>query len=367
MKTYIPVIFLLCLCFPFALHAQSSDDSLQVKQKGDILSKGKVILHVFGNLDYEATKGIDKRYRTNLGRAHLGYEYQFNEKFSAKLVVDAGRPTTLNQIEVTDPEGNQMYISSTYSEGSHYTMFLKFASVEWKPNDFITVQIGGVLQNHYITQEKFWGYRYVAETFQDRYYRTPSTDWGAIGYFTICKKLSADLAITNGEGIRSDQDQYGDIKIASGITYQSIDGLQTRFFYDYTKSNKPLSSVEKQLFSFFAGYKINDKYRIGGEYNYTKNHLHISGQDSYGYSLFGSYSINEQFGIFLRFDQLQANKVNGMKHNWNYDNTGKGYISGIQYTPVEGVNFSLNYQGWQPDNSDLNFRHRILLSFECKL
>ena len=68
-------------------------------------------------------------------------------------------------------------------------MTLKFASLEWNPNEHIKVQAGGVLQNHYIAQEKFWGYCYVAPTFKDKYYGIPSSDLRIISYFKINKKL----------------------------------------------------------------------------------------------------------------------------------------------------------------------------------
>jgi len=60
-------------------------------------------------------------------------------------------------------------VTNTSIAGSYYTMTLKFASLEWKPNEHFKVQAGGILQNHSITQEQFWGYRYVAPTFQDKF------------------------------------------------------------------------------------------------------------------------------------------------------------------------------------------------------
>ena len=162
--------------------------------------KGKPIIQVFGNFDYNATQGTQKKYGFWFGRAHFGYDYQFNNHFSGKIIIDAGRPTTVGQIEVTDTTGLNLNTSNTSKEGSYYTMTLKFASLEWKPNEHIKIQAGGVLQNHYITQEKFWGYRYVAPTFQDKYYGIPSSDLGIIAYFKINEKLGFDIAFTNGEG-----------------------------------------------------------------------------------------------------------------------------------------------------------------------
>lgn len=329
--------------------------------------KGKPIIQVFGNFDYNATQGTQKKYGFWFGRAHFGYDYQFNNHFSGKIIIDAGRPTTVGQIEVTDTTGLNLNTSNTSKEGSYYTMTLKFASLEWKPNEHIKIQAGGVLQNHYITQEKFWGYRYVAPTFQDKYYGIPSSDLGIIAYFKINEKLGFDIAFTNGEGFRFDQDAYGDVKIASGFDYKPFKGLQTRFYYDYTQSNNPLKPTEQKLYSFFAGYKFKQKFRIGGELNYRENNLNINNHDLFGYSVFGAYSIFKQIELFARFDNLQANTINNDIHNWYYQNTGKAYISGIHYNAIEGVNISLNYQGWQPDDVSINFQHHVVLSFEYKL
>ncbi|MBI5539088.1 MAG: hypothetical protein HY951_03450 [Bacteroidia bacterium] len=328
---------------------------------------GSPIINVFSNFDYNATKEVNKHYGFWFGRAHFGYEYQFAKQFTGKIVIDAGRPTTIGTISVTDTSGNNLNVSNTSKEGSYYEMTLKFASLEWKPTQKIKIQIGAILQNHYISQEKFWGYRYLAEVFQDRYFKIPSSDLGVIAFYKINEKIGFDLALTNGEGFRFDQDAYGDVKIASGIDFKPLKGLQTRIFYDYTKSENPLKPAEQQLFSFFTGYKFKEKFRLGGEYNYRINHLNINQHDLFGFSFYGSYAISKKIELFARFDQLQANIINNETHNWYYQNTGKGYISGIHYNPVKGINFSLNYQGWQPDNTALNFQHHILLSIEYKL
>jgi len=40
---------------------------------------GKPIIQVFGNFDFNATKDAQKQYGFWFGRAHFGYEYQFNK------------------------------------------------------------------------------------------------------------------------------------------------------------------------------------------------------------------------------------------------------------------------------------------------
>lgn len=329
--------------------------------------KGKPIVQVFGNFDLNLTNDAQKQYGFWFGRAHLGYEYQFTEQFTGKIIIDAGRPTTVGQIQVTDPIGNEQDVSNSSKEGSYYTMTLKFALLEWKPNEVVKIQAGGVLQNHYITQENFWGYRYLAPIFQDRYYGIPSGDLGFISYITINKMLGFDIALTNGEGFRFDQDTYGDVKLAGGINFNPSEGLQTRLFSDYTKSNNPTKPAIQQLFSAFVGYKHNELFRIGGEYNYRFNHLNINNHNLFGLSLYGSYRIAEKIELFARYDKLKSNTMNGEANGWNFNSTGAAYITGIHYNPVKGINLSLNYQGWNPENMDLAFQNHLLISFEYKL
>ncbi|MGD9978786.1 MAG: outer membrane beta-barrel protein, partial [Bacteroidales bacterium] len=193
------------------------------------------------------------------------------------------------------------------------------------------------------------------------------SDLGIIGYFTVNEMLGFDVALTNGEGFRYDQDEYGDVKLAGGADFKPMKGLQTRFYYDYTKSDNPLKGAKQQLFSIFAGYKFDDKFRLGAEYNYRKNHLNINKHNLYGLSVYSSVLVAKNVELFGRFDQLQANTINGNGESWYYSSIGNAYIAGIHYNPIKGVNVSLNYQGWQPKDSGINFQNHIVLSFEYKL
>lgn len=332
-----------------------------------VIQKGKPIIQVFGNFDFNATQDAQKKYGFWFGRAHFGYEYFFNKQFSGKIILDAGRPTTIGTISVTDTAGNILPVSNSSKEGSYYTMTLKFASLEWKPSEKFKIQAGAILQNHYITQEKFWGYRYLAETFQDRYYKIPSSDLGFIAYIKPAKKVSFDFAITNGEGFRFNQDNYGDVKLAAGIDFNLIKNLQTRIYCDYTKSKDPGKPAEQQLFSAFAGYKHKDKFRIGAEYNYRNNHLNTPHQDLYGFSVYGSVNLLKKFEYFARYDNLSSNTKPNETQVWNYNANGQAMITGIHFSPVTNVHLSANYQGFIPKKSNITVQHHILLSFEYRI
>lgn len=358
MKNIILLILAVIISNTFIL-AQSNADS--------IVNKGKPIIQVFGNFDYNATKNIQKEYEFWFGRAHFGYEYQYSKELSGKIIIDAGRPTKIENITVKDSLGNDLLVTYKSNDGAYYTMNLKFASIQWKPSDYFKIQIGAVLLNHYMTQERFWGYRYIAETFQDRYYKMPSSDLGFITYIKANDNIGFDFALVNGEGFRSEQDSYGDIKIALGYDYIPIKELQTRLYYEYHHPKDPLKSAEMQLFSIFAGYKLVEKFRIGAEYNYRKNHLNKPNQDLFGYSIYGSYNISKNVEYFLRYDNLSSNKKDNQTYEWNYNSDGKAIITGFHFNPVKNINLSLNYQGFISNNSNINYKHHFLMSFEFKL
>mgnify|MGYP000868271818 CR=1 FL=1 len=325
----------------------------------------KPIVQVFGNFEYNPTKGVTKDYSFWFGRAHLGLQYQFSGNWSAKVIIDRGKPTTVGIISVTDSAGNTYLVNNTSKEGATNTMFLKFASLQWKVTDKFTLEGGAVLQNHYITQEKFWGYRYVAETFQDRYYGIPSSDLGVIAYYKLSRKIRIDAALTNGEGPRIDQDSKGGIKLASGIDFNPGEHFITRVFYHHNASGVEDRNTAEQLFSVFAGYRWMQTFRLGGEFTWVDGYKNYSNLTSWGYSFFGSLAATRKTNIFLRFDRLVFQVPDNMTAAI-YAN-GNAYIGGINYSPVQGISFSINYQGFDYDSPTQKMQHRLLLSTEFKL
>ena len=155
---------------------------LNAQNKKFDFSSLRPVVQVFGTTYFNIE---NNNFNYGIGRAHLGFKYEFNNKWSAKIILDRGRPTRINNIVVTDTTGNVLPINIDVTEGAYYTMFLKFASLQWKVNSKLRLQAGAILENHYITQEKFWGLRYVSQTFQDLYWHLPSSDLGFITYYKI--------------------------------------------------------------------------------------------------------------------------------------------------------------------------------------
>jgi hypothetical protein len=352
------LIFLLVILISTNLLSQTKDSTT---------NKWVPIIDVFGKFEYNITNNADKKFAFAIDRAYLGQKYKFNEKLSGKIIIEAGRPTTIEKIYIKDSIGNLQNIAYEENTGSYYTMQLKIAELIWDINDNIKLKIGSVSMNNYETQDKFWGLKYIAETFQDRYFHLPSADLGIIGLFKINKNFNLDLALTNGEGNRYDQDKYGDLQLATGLDIKPIDNLIIRFYYDYSKSKDSLKPAERQLFSVFAGYEILDKFKIGGEYNYRKNNLFIKQNDLYGFSLFSSYNFYKNLSFFARFDKLYADKIYLDNESWYAHYPGNGFITGVNYSPTNGINLSINYQLWQANDKNIAIQQHIFLNFQFKI
>jgi len=330
------------------------------QEKSSFLKNLKPIVQVFGTASYDIE---NNNYGYSVGRAHLGFQYKFNEKWSSKIIIDRGRATSVGEITVTDSLGNVLNVQNSSNEGAYYTMFLKFASLQWEVNDKLTLKGGAILQNHYITQERFWGLRYVAQTFQDLYWKIPSSDLGFIATYKLNNFLSVDAAITNGEGPRKIQDAFGKVKFAGGIDINPSKKVQTRIFY-HNRQSKTNNEKTEQLFSVFAGYKPITKFRIGGEFNYMANLDNISNLNSYGFSFYSAYQLSNKTELFARYDRLYYEVTDILTKDNKKD--GNTIIGGISHSPVKGVNISLNYQGWLPDKTTNPNENSILLSMEYK-
>jgi hypothetical protein len=350
----------------FGVQANNIIENVSFLQNLEISSKdttfkpsGKPIAQVFGNfsLNFNSLRNI---YGFNFSRAHFGYEYQFSKQIMARVVLDAGRPTSAGPIFVWDSSGNPMIVNDFSTNGAYYTMFLKFAFIEWAPSKKFKIQIGSVVQNHFMAQEKMWKYRFVAATFQDRYFRTPSGDLGVIAYFKPIEGLGFDFAITNGEGFRSDQDMFGDVKVAAGVDVIINKKFENRLYYDFEKSRNPLVSELQQTVSFYSGYKWNDKFRIGIDVNLRMNQKNNLKQHLLGYSIFSSYQWNPKWSAFVRIDQVTSNREQLTSVGWYYHADGLGFIGGVSYSPIPKVNLAIHYQGFMQkvqNQSNLNALH----------
>lgn len=289
-------------------------------------------------------------------RAYFGYNYTFNDKFSAKLLFDVGK-----------------------DDGSAYTAFLKAAQLDFKATDWLKLSAGMIGLNQYSDQENFWGYRYIFKSFQDEYGFGTSADLGLNGEFKLHKTLKMNLFVLNGEGFKKVQDFYGKYKVGGNLVYNPIEALTLKVYYS-AQDSKKITGEEPNVvvvenptvtnLALFAGYDFKKKFRIGAEYNAMYDGKKFSDaaldHDLDGFSIYSTYVINDKFEIFGRYDQLESNKVGIATTNWNAAKDGSAFLAGIQYIPVKGVASSLNFQSFNYELASKNNKSLIYLNLEYK-
>lgn len=331
------LLFLTALILSLASFSQTTSEEFK--------PSGNPILRIFWNYHVDFTENATKTSAFELNRAYFGYKHNFSKDLSVNVTFDVGNNTS----------------------GSSYTAFAKIAQLDWKVAPSLKLSMGLIGMNQFSDQENFWGYRYVFSSFQDGNKFGPSADIGINAEVALSENLVANATITNGEGFRNIQDTDGNQKFGINLVYKPIKGLITKVLFD---SQSVTNSDAITTLGVFAGYNF-ENWRIGAEYNKLNNAKSFSGAaNDYnldGFSIYSTYVFNNKFEIFGRYDQLKSNTLNGDVQAWNYGKDGERIITGIQYNALKGIKFSLNYQGYNFDDSTIDSNSMVFLNAEFKL
>ncbi len=269
----------------------------------------------------------DKGFELSTGL--LGYRGQWGDRASATLIYDVFRTTS--RIQVTDTAGTEMDVSYGFL-GSDYTGFLKMAQIDYKINSWLDFSVGQLLNQQYLTyQDRFWGFRYVAFTFQEMNRFGAQADFGARLTFKPHEDLAVSIGAVNGNGPFRVQGADGHLLYSTNIEWTPLDGFILKLYADHS-SVKGLP--DRNAFSFFTGYRTGD-WRLGLEVNHVENHLNNKANALSGTSVYGAYKISEGWHILARHDYIKKSMAYEDAHY---------VIGGVEYEPYRGFYSSLNYR-----------------------
>lgn len=288
---------------------------------------------IFTGFRYGFNKDFEPRAAFEFNQGIIGYYHEISGKVSGKIMFDVTRTT--NIYEITDSLGNQMDIN--YFEGSKYTAFLKMAEIRWNISERFTFRVGQLLNTQYLTfNDRFWGYRYIDVTFQEKYRLGNPADFGAQLDIKTGRFLH-QFSVVNGEGPFRYQDDNSKFIYSYNVQYSVSDQITLKLYADIAPDAvNSETSENKYVGSFFAGYRT-DKFRAAAEFDYVMNYGFEEGRDHYGLSAFASWSFHEKFDLLARYDRL----IIEMPGNTEYENY---IIGGVQYVPVEYFTTSLNFR-----------------------
>ncbi len=324
----------------------SIDNRISEKKPTD---KSMVFGRIYTGFYYGLNDNIEPRAAFGLSTGIIGYMHNFNDKISGTILLDVTRTTHAISVE----DSNNLPQTVSFFEGSKYTAFLKMAEIKWTINSHFAFLVGQLLNTQYLTfQDKFWGYRYIAVTYQEMYRYGMPADFGAQLDYSIKGKLKNSLSIVNGEGPFRHQDNKAKFLVSNNIQFYPIEPLTLKLYVDYQPPSDTTSGLKsRSAISGFVGYKVK-KFRIGAEYNFVKNPNYITGEDYSGVSLYSTYAFSSKFEILGRFDFIEK--------ALNIDN-GKYVILGFQYNAWEILNTSINYRFFMPGEI-----HQIYANFGLK-
>lgn len=314
-------VILTILCF-FAFY-------LGISQETTEKPKGKITGKVFFNYHIDETKGVEQTSAFELTRAYLGYKYIFNNKFTASILLDAGKGSGV----------------------SDHAVFIKNAKLDYKADSLITLSAGIFGMKQFKDQEKFWGYRYLYKSLADEYKFGTSADLGVMASIKINDDLKIDVLIVNGEGFKKLQDASGKTRFGINMVYIPNCNWIFKAYYDTMKGidvddDTKITTVSNV--ALFVGYKINNRFRFGAEYNLMQNGITYKdpakGKDLEGLSFYSTYNINKKWNVFGRYDALSSNTLSGETVDWNFSDDGNTMIVGFEFKPTKGINTSVNYR-----------------------
>lgn len=310
---------------------------------------GKNSGYTFGQIFTDFHYSLDGEYSPeaafNFNQGIIGYAHQLSDKLKGTIMYDVTRTTHI--LDISDTTGFPLNYS--YFEGSKYTAYLKMAEIKYAVNNWLTLRAGQLLSTQYLTfQDRFWGFRFVDVTFQERFRLGMPADFGAQIDLKYKDKLLNQVSVVNGEGPFRHQDVSGKFLYANNIQYYPTSKITLKLYTDYgpatdTGENQKPSSV----IAGFAGYKT-ENFRVGGEYVHIINFGHLDGQNSSGFSIFTGIKVHEKFTCLARYDRLVLD-VADMDEEFNY------YITGIQYEPVKKLMTALTFRRLEPESTNFIF------------
>jgi hypothetical protein len=313
---------------PMLLLGQNSSQIIE-KQK-----ESYAFGQIFTGFYYTLNDHYQPRTAFNFNQGIIGYRHQLAPNLSGIILYDVTRTTHF--YEITDSLGNPM--SYNYFEGSKYTAFLKMAEIKWDINELFSFRVGQLLNTQYLTfQDRFWGYRYVDVTYQEKFRMGMPADFGVQLDFNWKNKLVNQFSVVNGEGPFRYQDINGKFIYSNNIQFYPTDKITLKLYADYgPASDTGEAFSSKSVLSGFAGYKMN-RFRVGGEYTYVFNFNYVDGTDYYGFSLYTGVELNDHFQLLGRWDHLDLKTP-------DYTTGTDYYILGFQYEPVKSFTTALTFR-----------------------
>lgn len=317
-------------------------EGLYSQEQNNPEQKGKVLVEAFVDYFYkingeaapdsiytggEYQRNENKSHGMAFRRFNFGYEYKFNDKFNARVML----------------EGND-----GFTNNGTRSVYIKYAFLEWNLFKSTNLVIGAQSTPTFATfSEKYWGYRSVEKTIIDFRRDGSSNDVGIglNGNLNKAGTLGYTLMVGNGSSTKIEDNNF---KRIYGTVYGKIldkkVGFQLYSDYEGAKDN-----VKRYLLKAFLAYE-HKRFTIGVEpYNrITTDSTESVQKSTFGIQLFTHGSIvKDRLNAFYRIDFYD----NDRKKDYGYRETFM--VFGLDYSPFKNINIIPNVwiNGYNPEES----------------
>jgi len=296
----------------------AADGNEGEKKVASWYENGTIYGKVYANFHTSGTE-FGKQNAFEVNRAYFGYKYTIDEHFSTNVKLDIGELEDIGR----------------------RVAFFKNAYLQYK-YEKLNMQFGIADAFQFKTQEKFWGYRYIYKSFQDKNKFGSSAELGVFASYKFNDIISADYSINDGEGYGKIQNSTTDnLKHTLGVTVKPIEIITFRVYGDV------LSFSDSSQYSLVGFVGVDFKPLVFGfEYVMQKNHDLKIDNDYSGFSTFATYKVSDKFKVFARYDYVRSVELAddfGVMSPWN-SGDGDVFIGGVEFAPVKKVQLSLNFQ-----------------------
>jgi outer membrane murein-binding lipoprotein Lpp len=286
-------------------------------------------------------------------RAYLGVNHQFDDTYSASLLVDfaSGGNANVGGVSTT--------AASTFTPGAAVANtpgtlvgaeVLKNAFIQAKYDPALIIQVGEASTPWIPFAEGIYGERYVEKTLVDLNKFGNSADWGVFAHGDLASGLfSYSVAAIDGAGYKTPDRskgmdfegrvnaQYkGFVVAVGGYTGQEGDNIVTA------------TPVPAGLTVYHTATRVdalaaysNSLFHVGFEYfeaSDWKVLTKAAADKSDGYSVFGTYNLTHKIAIFGRYDWGDPSQDLAPAEKNSYFNVG------VSYEPVKVIDLALVYK-----------------------
>lgn len=381
LKMILAIVFLMTVpLLAFDFDIDDAGDLVEALSKLKVEGKG------YFYYKYDVSDNNSQSNSFDFGRMYFGANYRLSNQFSIRYLTDFSQ------------QGNT----------SKFKVFPKYAYVDWKIKDGLSLIMGLQGTNNWKEPENAWGYRSIyyapleafgkfwevtAMTYashlsylyqgnqsedyerQKNRYRNfneasksgmgSSADMGVTAKYNFCDDYYANLSVINGSGYKErENDIYKNVQLRVG-SHQINKRLHLSGYVELEPwSGSSLTGDRQQYMNvqwdMMASFKRNGIFSVGVDLN-GKKFDGIETINAFCYSIFGNFHIFQEQLLFLaRYDNYST----GIDHAefFDYDQVwwtnGGLLILGLDYKPHKNISIIPNLQMKSYDNQE--YRNKII-------